>query len=207
MYSKQKKKPRRIKSDQHVSDAPETICANVAEALFDRRVITIYEEITQTSMMESITQILLLNVQSTCKPITILVNSGGGDMHSVFGLVDVIRSSKAKINTVCVGMAASAGAMILAAGHKRYALPSTQIMVHSHWQAFEQVMTHHDLVVEAEQSVIMHNLNIKFYQDATQLTISEVEKLLSKDSWLTPERAKELNLIDHIGCDLISLLK
>jgi ATP-dependent Clp protease protease subunit len=130
-------------------------------------------------------------------------------MYSALGITDVMRASRSPIYTVCVGVAASAGAMILAAGNKRFALPSTQIMVHCHWQSYDEApsLTHHDLMIEAKQSIYLYDLNVKYYQDVTGQSLKVVKKLLERNAWMGPEEAKSINIIDTIGWDIQSWIK
>jgi len=173
------------------------------ESLYDKRIIILDKEVNERSTSELIAKIILLNLTST-KPITLLINSTGGDMYSAFGLIDVLRDSKAPIFTVCIGLAASAAALILSAGHKRYALPSTQIMVHCHWQAYNDTsaLTHHELMIEAKQSEYMFALNRKYYENVTGLSSDDVKQMLDRDTYISPTEAKNLKLIDEIGWNI-----
>lgn len=202
------KKPK-IDEHQHKEKDGLKDTSDLSEALFDKRIIILDEAVTERSTSEVLSHILLMNLESTRKPIILLLNTGGGDMYSAFGLIDVIRSSKAKIYTVCIGMAASAGAMILAAGHKRFALPSTQIMIHCHWQAYNEpsVLTHHDLLIEAKQSEYLFKLNSEYYMKVTGQSEEIVKAMLARDTWMSPTEAKALNVIDEIGWDIYSWLK
>lgn len=99
--------------------------------LLAKRMIFLSGEISHQSAQEAIKQILYLNMESTTEPITILINSPGGDINAGLLIVDAIRGSRVKIRTICTGHAYSMAAVILAAGTGgRYILENSDAMIH-----------------------------------------------------------------------------
>lgn len=181
---------------------------DVFEELFDKRVIVFDREFTEQSCIDAIAKIVLLNITNTKKPIIILINSPGGEIYSSFGLVDSILTSKAPVYTVCVGMAASAAADLLVAGHRRFATPGSAIMVHQGWYTMpESGVTHAELLNFTAECERTHEQRTQFYIKRTGLSRKKIQSVLAKDSYFTAKDALALNMIDEIGTDIFALAK
>lgn len=191
---------------QNIENVKEDSTFDVFEELFEKRVIAFDREFSEQSCIDAIAKIVLLNLQSQKKPIVIIVNSPGGEIYSSFGLVDAIMTSKAPVYTVCMGMAGSAAADLLVAGHRRFATQGSRIMVHQAWYTMPE-MTHAELVNWTSECERSHEQRTVYYMKRTGLTRKKVQALLAKDSFLTPKDALALNLIDEVGFDLYQTIK
>lgn len=185
----------------------DTSLFDVAEDLFDRRVIFIDRDFTEQSCMDAIGKIVLLNLQTVKKPIVFLINSFGGEVYSTAGLIDAIETSKAPVYTYCMGIASSAGADLLISGHKRFMSARSSIMVHQAWYSDMGELTHAELLNFTAECERMNEDRIKLYMRKTGLTRKKIQALFAKDSYLSPKDALALNLIDEIGFDLYQTIK
>ncbi len=183
--------------------------STLVDDLFAKRIVMIDKEVNETSCAEVIGRLVLLELNGKAKkqPIMILVNSFGGYTSGALGIADVIENLTCPVTTVCIGIAQSAGSIILAGGHKRVALPNADIMVHQHWQQFEDNYTHSRLIHEAKASQKHYDILIAFYEKHCKLTKKKLIALLENDSYLSAQEALEYGLIDEIGWNLHEWLK
>lgn len=177
----------------------------ITNDLFEKRIILINKDIDEESVGEWVGRLLLLDLKNQ-KPILLFVHTFGGNAYSAYGLVDVIQHCKSPIITVCNGLAASGGSLILAAGTKRYATPQSEIMMHQSWSEYG-TLTHSELQNEAEVSKRLYNKMCDFYQSVSLMSKTQVQKYLAKDSYMSAQTAKELGLIDDIGWNVAEWLK
>lgn len=178
----------------------------VKNKLLERRIILIDTDVTTETASDWVGRITLLDLEEPIsekrKPILLFVNSFGGEVEPAMGLVSIIKASKSAIYTICIGTAQSMGAVILAAGKKRYAVPNAQIMLHQHWQNTNGEMTHSELVNEAEASKKVYSQLLDYYAEVTNLDKNKLRRVLSKDTFITAQEALEMELIDAIGWKL-----
>jgi len=171
------------------------------ELLYSKNILMLDREITEQIASDLIGRIILINL-STPKTkksnIVLMVNSFGGDSYCGLGLVDAIKASEIPVTTICIGVAASCAAMILASGAKRLSLPNASIMIHPHWIEMERAYTHQELMTEVTESKRLHELNTNFWNGIIPTSKGKVTNLMSKDSWLNPQQALSLNIIDEI---------
>ena len=170
------------------------------EKLFSKRIILIDKEFNEETCSEWVGKITLLDLQGLTKkrPIILLISSYGGDAHCALGMSNVILNCICPVITICIGIAYSAGSIILASGTKRYAVENSNIMIHQHNLTVGN-LKHTELINEVEASKDTYKKIENFYVKATNQTRSKIKKLLEKDSYITPEEALKLGLIDEIG--------
>jgi ATP-dependent Clp protease protease subunit len=176
--------------------------------LYDNRIVTITGEINEESCSEAIVKLAMLDLSGVeeQKPIVILINTQGGLTASAMGLANVIENSVCPVKTVCIGLASSAGSLILVAGKQRFSVPNAEIMIHQHWQEFQESITHAELMNYAKVSSESHGSIIDFYHKHSNLSKRKIRNLLLKDSYMTAETALKYGLIDGIGWNLTSWL-
>ncbi len=145
-----------------------------------------------------IAQLLFLESEDPKKDISLYINSPGGHVHSGLAIIDTMNHVKPDISTLCVGMAASMGAHILAAGKKgkRFTLSNSQIMIHQpHGGAEGQAS---DIEINARQILkLRENLN-KMLAKNTGQPLSRIEKDVDRDFFMDAEEAKKYGIIDKI---------
>lgn len=162
------------------------------------RIIFIDEEITDHLASVVVAQILFLEAEDSEKDICIYINSPGGSVTAGLAIYDTIKYVKPEISTICVGLAASMGAFLLAAGTKgkRFALPNAEIMIHqplggASGQA-EDIRIHAEHILK-----IRENMN-RMLSENTGQPLEKIEKDVDRDNFMSSYEAAEYGLIDKV---------
>ena len=143
-------------------------------------------------------QLLFLESENPKKEISFYINSPGGIVWSGLAIYDTMQYISSKIMTICIGQAASAGSLLLAAGEKgmRFSLPNSRIMVHQPSGGYQGQVT--DIEIQTtEIKKTKEKLN-KIYAKHTDNKIEDVEKIMERDKYFSPEEAIKFGLIDKI---------
>src|SRR6187549_2733442 len=143
-------------------------------------------------------QLLFLESENPKKEISMYINSPGGIVTSALAIYDTMQYVKSPISTVCMGMAASAGSLILAAGAagQRIALPNARIMVHQPSGGFRGQAS--DIERHAEDIIKTKKRLNELYAKHTGKSVEEIERALDRDNFLTAEESKAFGLVDHV---------
>ena len=146
-----------------------------------------------------IAQLLFLEAEDPEKDINLYINSPGGSVSAGLAIYDTMNYIKSKVSTICVGMAASMGAVLLAGGEqgKRSALPNSKIMIHQPWVGGLQGQTT-DIEIHAKEMIKTRDTLYNILSAATGKTFEQITKDCDRDHYLTSEEAKEYKLIDNI---------
>ncbi len=169
--------------------------------LFQDRIIFLSAPIDDTSASDVIAQLLALDIDDHDAEIHIYINSGGGSISAMNAIVDTMNFLKAPISTIALGMAASAAAVLLAAGEKgkRLSLPNARIMIHQPRSGgSEGSMQASDIDVMAKEILRSREWMEEFLAKRTGRTAAEISDMIERDNWLSPEEALKLGLIDKI---------
>ena len=145
-----------------------------------------------------IAQLLFLQSEDPKKDISLYINSPGGYVHAGLAIVDTMNHIKPSISTVCVGMAASMGAVILSAGEKgkRFILPNAKVMIHQpHGGAEGQAS---DIEISAKQILKDREILNKMLAKNTGQALSQIEKDGDRDFYMSSDEAKKYGIIDKI---------
>ncbi len=171
---------------------------DIYSRLLKERIIFLAGAVDDTMANLVIAQLLFLAREDSKKDISLYINSPGGSVTGGLAIYDTMQHVKPDISTVCVGLAASMGAVLLASGAKgkRFALPNSQIMLHqimggATGQAVEIEITAKQIIKTKER------LN-KILAKHTGQTLSKVEKDTDRDFYLSPEESKEYGITDDI---------
>jgi ATP-dependent Clp protease protease subunit len=143
-------------------------------------------------------QLLHLESENPDKPVHIYVNSPGGEITGLFAIYDTMQYIKNDVSTICIGQAASAAAVLLAAGSpgKRYALPHARILIHQpHGGAAGQAV---DIEIQAKEIIRMRNLLEEILAHHTGQTVERVRKDSDRDFIMSAAEAKEYGIIDEV---------
>lgn len=178
-----------------------TIQKDVFSKLFSDRNIMLFDQIDNNVACVVISQLMFLEAEAPDKDITIFINSPGGIVSAGLAIYDAIKHLKCDVSTVCMGEAASMGAFLLAAGTKgkRYATPSSEIMIHqplggAQGQATEiQIVAEHILRTRKKLNMMLARLTGQTYEKICADT--------ERDNWLTPEEAVKYGIIDEVIAD------
>ena len=176
---------------------------DIFSRLLKDRIIFLSEDVNQTSASLVIAQMLFLESEDPDKEISLYINSPGGSVSDGFGIVDTMNYIKCPVTTICVGMAASMGAVLLASGEKgkRFATPNAEILIHQpsiggqggglSGQATE-IKIHADQMIKTREK-----LN-KLLSERTGQPIDVIERDTERDHYMTAEEALAYGLIDGI---------
>ena len=146
-----------------------------------------------------IAQLIFLEAEDTDKDINIYINTPGGSVTSGLAIYDTMRYIKPDVSTICVGMAASMGAILLAGGTsgKRSSLPNAKILIHQPWIGGLQGQTT-DIEIHAKEMLKTRDTLYNILVKHTGKSLDEISKDCDRDYFLTAQEAKEYHLIDNI---------
>lgn len=141
---------------------------------------------------------LFLAAEDPDKEISMYINSPGGSVSSAFAMYDTMSYIKPEVHTICMGMAASAGAFLLLAGTKgkRFALPSSEIMIHQPSGGAQGQAS--DIAITAQKILRTRDKLNRIFADRTGQRLERIEKDMERDYYMTAEEALEYGVIDQI---------
>ena len=176
---------------------------DIFSRLLKDRIIFLSEDVNQTSASLVIAQMLFLESEDPDKEISLYINSPGGSVSDGFGIVDTMNYIKCPVTTICVGMAASMGAVLLTCGEKgkRFATPNAEILIHQpliggqgggiSGQATE-IKIHADQMIKTKEKIN------KLLSERTGQPIDVIERDTERDHYMTAQEALKYGLIDGI---------
>ena len=144
-------------------------------------------------------QLLFLAAEDPDKEIQLFINSPGGSIGSALAIYDVMQYVRPKIATICTGLAASGGSLLLAAGEPglRMSLPHAQILIHQPWTPGMQGQAS-DIEIHARELLRQRETMVRIYARHCGRQIEEIERDVERDFFMTPEQARDYGLIDSI---------
>jgi ATP-dependent Clp protease protease subunit len=145
-----------------------------------------------------IAQLLFLESEDPKKDITLYINSPGGQIQSGLAIVDAMHHIKPDVSTVCVGMAASMGAVILSQGKKgkRFILPNGEVMIHQPLTGVEGQAS--DIEITAKHILLLKDKLYSMLANATGKTKTQLEKDGDRDYWMSSDEAKKYGIVDQV---------
>ena len=180
---------------------------DIYSRLLKERIIFLSDEVNDVTASLVIAQLLFLDAEDPGKDIFLYINSPGGSVTAGMGIYDTMQYIKSDVSTICVGMAASMGAFLLAADKKgkRFALPNSTIMIHqplggAQGQASD-IKIHADYILKTREQ-----LN-KILSERTGKPLEQVEKDTDRDNFLTADEAKAYGLIDDVMSNIENISK
>ena len=177
---------------------------DIFSRLLNDRIIVLSEDVNDTTASLVVAQLLYLEGQDPDKDISLYINSPGGSISAGMAIHDTMRYIKCDVSTICVGMAASMGAFLLASGTKgkRFALPNSEILIHqpliSGGQGGGLSGQASDIQIHANHLVQIKKKMNRMLSEYTGQPLEVVEKDTDRDNYLTAEEAKAYGLIDEI---------
>lgn len=177
---------------------------DIFSRLLNDRIIVLSEDVNDTSASLVVAQLLYLEGQDPDKDISLYINSPGGSISAGMAIHDTMQYIKCDVSTICVGMAASMGAFLLASGTKgkRFALPNSEILIHqpliSGGQGGGLSGQASDIQIHANHLVQIKKKMNRMLSEYTGQPLEVVEKDTDRDNYLTAEEAKAYGLIDEI---------
>jgi ATP-dependent Clp protease protease subunit len=145
-----------------------------------------------------VAQLLFLESENPDKDIHLYINSPGGIITSGLSILDTMRFIKPDVSTMCIGQAASMGAVLLAAGckGKRYALPHSRIMIHQPSGGAQGQAT--DIEIQAKEILYMRERLNKVMAESTGQSVDKIARDVERDLFMSADGAKEYGIVDHI---------
>ena len=171
---------------------------DIFSRLLRDRVVFLTGPVTTESANLVIAQLLFLESEDPEKDISLYINSPGGSVYAGMGIYDTMQFIKPDVSTICVGMAASMGAFLLAAGAKgkRFALPNSRIMIHQPSGGFQGQAT--DIEIHAREILAVKARLNQIYVEQTGQPLDVIEKAMERDNFMTAQEAKSFGLIDEV---------
>ena len=171
---------------------------DIYSRLLKERIIFLSGPISDATANTVIAQLLFLQHEDPKKDIYLYVNSPGGSVTATLAMYDTIKHIKPDVSTICVGVAASGAAVILAAGTKgkRFALPNAEVMIHQVMGGAEGQAT--EIEITARHMIKIKDRLNKILSDATGQPIKKVEADSDRDFYMDAEEAKKYGMIDAV---------
>ncbi|HVM53182.1 MAG TPA: ATP-dependent Clp protease proteolytic subunit [Acidimicrobiales bacterium] len=166
--------------------------------LLHDRIVVLGSEVQDDIANLIIAQLLYLEAQDPEKDISLYINSPGGVITSGMAIYDTMQFIKPDVATICMGLAASMGQFLLAAGApgKRFSLPHARIMMHQPSGGVRGQAA--DIAIQAEQMLYVKKIMAERIAFHTGQTVEQIEADSDRDRWFTPEQAMEYGMIDHV---------
>ncbi|MBQ2080896.1 MAG: ATP-dependent Clp endopeptidase proteolytic subunit ClpP [Treponema sp.] len=166
--------------------------------LLKDRIIFVDGEIRDENADLVVAQLLYLESENPDKDVNMYINSPGGSVTAGLAIYDTMQYIKCDVQTICIGQAASMGAILLAGGTvgKRYALPSSRVMIHQPWGGAQGQAS--DIAIQAKEIGRLKKLSIKYFSEQTGKPEDVVAGDMERDFYMDAEEAMEYGIIDHI---------
>lgn len=171
---------------------------DIYSRLLKDRIIFLGGGVDDDSANLIIAQLLFLESEDPKKDIYLYVNSPGGSVTAGLAILDTMNHVKPDVATVCVGMAASAAAVILASGAKgkRFALPNSEVMIHQPWGGAQGQAT--DIEITAKHILATRDRLNRILAKATGQPLAKIEKDVDRDYFMMADEAKKYGLVDQV---------
>ncbi|MBO8457013.1 MAG: ATP-dependent Clp endopeptidase proteolytic subunit ClpP [Spirochaetes bacterium] len=171
---------------------------DIFSRLLKDRIIFVDGEITDATADLAVAQILFLESQDPEKDISLYINSPGGSVTAGLAIYDTMQYVRCDIQTICLGQAASMGAVLLAGGTKgkRYALPSSRVMIHQPWGGAQGQAT--DISIQAKEIIRLKRLTIEYFAEKTGKDIETIAKDMERDFYMSAEESREYGIVDTV---------
>ena len=171
---------------------------DIFSRLLNDRIVMLNEEVNDVSAGLIVAQLLYLEGQDTAKDISLYINSPGGSVTAGMAIYDTMQYVKCDVSTICIGMAASMGAFLLAAGAKgkRFALPNSDIMIHQPSGGAQGQAT--DIMIHADHIIATKKKLNTILAEKTGQPIEVIARDTERDNFMTAEQAVAYGLVDKV---------
>lgn len=171
---------------------------DIFSRLLEDRIIFLGEDVNDASASLVIAQLLYLEAKDPDKDIQLYINSPGGSVTAGMGIYDTMQYIKCDVSTICVGMAASMGAFLLAAGQKgkRFALPNSEVMIHQPSGGMQGQAT--DMKIHADWILKTKDKLNQILSERTGQPLEKIKQDTERDNFLSAYEAKDYGLIDEV---------
>lgn len=171
---------------------------DIYSRLLKDRIIIVSGPINDEIASLVVAQLIFLENDDPKKDITMYINSPGGAVHAGLGIIDTMNYLKCDVSTVCIGMAASMGAMILSAGTKgkRFVLPNSEVMIHQPLGGAEGQAS--DIAIAAQNILKIKEVLYKMLAKNTGKSLAQIEKDADRNYWMSSDEAVKYGIIDKV---------
>ncbi len=171
---------------------------DIYSRLLKSRIIVLSDQVNDVTASLVVAQLIYLEHEDPDRDITLYINSPGGSVTSGFAIYDTMQYIKPDVSTICIGMAASMGAFLLAAGKKgkRYALPNSEIMIHQPLGGVQGQAT--DIKIHTERLMRTKDTLNRILSENSGQPLEKVERDVERDYFMTAQEALEYGLIDKV---------
>jgi len=171
---------------------------DIYSRLLKDRIIVLSDEINDYTASLVVAQMLFLEAEDPEKDIQLYINSPGGSITAGFAIYDTMQYVKPDVSTICIGMAASMGAFLLAAGTKgkRFALPNSEIMIHQPLGGVRGQAT--DIKIHTDWLIRVKNKLNRILSENTGQPLERIERDVERDFFMTAEEAKSYGIVDEV---------
>ncbi len=171
---------------------------DIYSRLLKDRIIFLSDEVNDVTASLVVAQMLFLEAEDPDKDINLYINSPGGSITAGMAIYDTMQYIKCDVSTICIGMAASMGAFLLAAGAKgkRYALPNSEVMIHQPLGGMQGQAT--DIKIHAERIIKMKEKLNKILSERTGKSYEQICMDTERDNFMSAHDAKEYGLVDEV---------
>jgi ATP-dependent Clp protease, protease subunit len=171
---------------------------DIYSRLLKDRIIVLSEEINDVTASLVVAQLLFLEAENPEKPVQLYINSPGGSVTAGFAIFDTMNYIKPDVSTICVGLAASMGAFLLAAGAKgkRFALPNSEIMIHQPMGGTRGQAS--DIKIHADHIIRTREKLNKLLSEMTGQPLEIIERDTDRDNFLSADQAAKYGIIDKV---------
>ena len=167
---------------------------------FDSRSIYLWGVVDDRSSKDVVTKLLLLEADNPGKEIKFYISSPGGSVTAGMVVYDTMRMIKSPVSTICMGLAASMGSILLSGGvkGKRFIYPHGEVMIHQPSLGGHVQGVSADMEIHAEQILRVKNIGAKILAENTGQTVERIKKDFERDYWMDAERSSEYGIVDKI---------
>ncbi len=166
--------------------------------LLDERIIMLTDQFEDQMASIIVSQLLYLQSEDSTKDITMYINSGGGSITSMWSIIDTMNLIKPDVSTICIGMAASAASLTLAAGAKgkRHILPHAEVMIHQPSGGAQGMAS--DIEITAKNILRAKDLLHRFMAERTGQSLERITKDMDRDTFMDAKEALSYGIVDKI---------
>ena len=171
---------------------------DIYSRLLKDRIVFLDGEIQDVTADLVVAQLLFLESEDPEKDINLYINSPGGSVTAGLAIYDTMQHIKPDVQTICIGQAASMGAVLLAGGAqgKRHCLPSSRVMIHQPWGGVQGQAR--DIGIQAREIIRLKKMLIQYFADNTGKSIDEIASDMERDFFMSAEEAKAYGITDSI---------
>ena len=171
---------------------------DIYSRLLNERIVFLGTAVNDEIANLIVAQLLHLESEDPDKDISLYINSPGGSVYSGMAIYDTMQFIKPEVQTICVGIAMSMGALLLSGGAKgkRMALPNSKILIHQVWGGFQGQAT--DIEIHAKETIALKRKLEEIMSEHTGQPQDKVSKDMDRDYFMTPAEAKEYGIIDNV---------